>query len=184
MKTKHIFILFVVVALVQIGIPAQMIWNRESILDSGKAFKFKTQPVDPSDPFKGKYIYLNYEMNSFPTGQETWKRGEDIYVSISEDGQGFAKAIAVSKETPEYQDYVKATVDWSVNNTKEVRFSLPFTEFYMDENKAYKAEVAHRNAQRDSLPNNTYALVYVKKGEAVLANVFINDIPIAEFVEQ
>ena len=63
-------------------------------------------------------------------------------------------------------------------------FSFPFNEFYMNEAKAYDAELAHAQAQRDSLPNNTYALVYLLKGKAVLDNVFINDIPIADYVEK
>ncbi|MFT6841766.1 MAG: hypothetical protein ACJASR_000528, partial [Psychroserpens sp.] len=50
--------------------------------------------------------------------------------------------------------------------------------------KAYNAELAHRDAQRDSLSDNTFALVYIKNGDAVLDNVFINEIPIATFVEE
>jgi len=53
----------------------------------------------------------------------------------------------------------------------------------MEESKAKPAEDAFRKAQRDSLPNNTYALVYVKDGKAVLDNVFINDVPIAKYVD-
>lgn len=52
----------------------------------------------------------------------------------------------------------------------------------MNETKAYDAELAH--AQQDSLPNNTYALVYVLNGMGVLDNVFINDVPIADYVEK
>ncbi|WP_425077363.1 GDYXXLXY domain-containing protein [Psychroserpens sp. S379A] len=184
MKTKYLVALFIIVAIVQLTVPAQMIWQRESILKTGKAFKFKTQPVDPSDPFKGKYIYLNYELNSFISNEETWKRGQDIFVSITKDSLGFAKATAIAKQAPQHQTYVKAKVDWSVKKNERVNFTLPFNEFYMEESKAYNAEVAHRNAQQDSLPNNTYALVYVKEGEAVLDNVFINETPIAVFVEQ
>jgi len=184
MKRKYIFILFIILAIVQLCIPAQMINHRESILKEGKSFKFKTEPVDPSDPFKGKYIYLNYELSSFKVDSMGWKPYQDIYISIINDSLGFAKVSAVQKEAPTKGDFVAAKVDWYNINTKEVRFTFPFNEFYMEESKAYDAEVAHREAQNDSLPDNTYALVYVKDGEAVLNNVFINDIPIADFVEQ
>ena len=56
MKTIHTFIIFIVVAIAQLFIPTQMILNQETILKTGKPYRFKTQPVDPSDPFKGKYI--------------------------------------------------------------------------------------------------------------------------------
>ncbi|OEJ99084.1 hypothetical protein A8C32_07870 [Flavivirga aquatica] len=54
----------------------------------------------------------------------------------------------------------------------------------MEESKAYDAEVAVRKAQQDSLPNNTYALVYVKNGEAVLEDVIINEISIKDYVKK
>ncbi|WP_431137304.1 GDYXXLXY domain-containing protein [Psychroserpens mesophilus] len=184
MKTTYIFILFIILAIAQISIPAQMIYHRETILKEGKAFKFKTEPIDPADPFKGKYIHLNYELNSFKTDSIIWKPEQDMYISISNDSLGFAKANTVHKQIPKQGDFVLAKVNWYNSNTKEVRFTFPFNEFYMEENKAYDAEIAHRDAQRDSLPNNTYAVVYIKEGQAVLNNVFINDIPIAEYVEQ
>nr|WP_321235973.1 GDYXXLXY domain-containing protein [uncultured Psychroserpens sp.] len=184
MKTIHIFILFIIVAVAQIAVPAQMIFNRESILNSGMAYKFKTEPVDPTDPFKGKYIILNYELDHIKMTNNNWQRNQEIYVSITNDSLGFAKATSVSIEQPELGSFVSAKVEWYSERDSILRFTLPFNEFYMDEYKAYDAEVAHRDAQRDSLPNNTYALVYVKEGEAVLDNVFINDIPIAKFVEQ
>lgn len=53
----------------------------------------------------------------------------------------------------------------------------------MDETKAYDAEVAVRNRQQDSLPNNTYAIVYVKNGDAVLNDVIIDAISIKDYVE-
>ena len=54
----------------------------------------------------------------------------------------------------------------------------------MEETKAYDAEVAVRNNQRDSIQNNTYALVYIKNGEAVLNDVIINDMSIKDYVEK
>ncbi|WP_299274036.1 GDYXXLXY domain-containing protein [uncultured Psychroserpens sp.] len=183
MKTKYIFIMFIVLAIVQISIPAQMIFKRESVLKTGTAYKFKTQPIDPSDPFKGKYIFLNYDLDSAMANDENWQRHQDVYVSIANDSLGFVKAVSVHAYTPESGDFVKAKVRWFSDSNSVLEFSLPFNEFYMEESKAYDAEVAHRNAQRDSIPNNTYALVYVKNGEAVLDNVFINDIPIAKVVE-
>ena len=62
MKTIYIFIIFIVVGLVQLFVPANMILNEETILKSGTVYKFKTRPVDPNDPFKGKYINLNYQI--------------------------------------------------------------------------------------------------------------------------
>jgi len=53
----------------------------------------------------------------------------------------------------------------------------------MNENKAYDAEISVRNAQVDTT-RICYGLVYVKEGTAVLDNVFIDEKPIKEFVEE
>lgn len=183
MKAIQLFYLYLVVVLAQLYIPAKMILDREDILKTGKAFKFKTQPVDPSDPFKGKYIYLNLEASIVPSNDSTWTRQELVYVVISEDDAGFVVAKHVSRKQPEIGIFVKAKVEWYDSVKKMLIFSYPFNEFYMNEAKAYDAEIAHLNAQTDSTTNTTYALVYVKNGDAVLSNVFINEIPIADYIE-
>ena len=74
MKTKYIFILFVIVALIQLFVPAQVILQQESVLETGNVYRFKTQPVDPNDPFRGKYITLNYAISSVKTQDTLWKK--------------------------------------------------------------------------------------------------------------
>lgn len=184
MKTLHIFIIFIIVALVQLFIPAKMILIQEDVLTTGTAYKFKTQPVDPSDPFRGKYITLNYDINSAKTDDSLWYRKDNVYVYLNKDNLGFAELYKVSKEPLDIKnDYVIAEVNRFNKNTQKVNFNLPFNRFYMEESKAKPAEDAYRKAQRDSVPNNIYGLVYIKDGEAVLNDVIINDVSIAKYVE-
>lgn len=184
MKSIYLFSIFIVVAIAQLYIPTSMILQQENVIDSGVAYKFRTRPLDPSDPFKGKYIRLNYDITSVPTTDSTWTGYDDIYVALDTDCLGFAKVKTISREVPVKSDYIKTKVDWYNYYDREVQFSLPFNEFYMNESKAYDAEIAHAEAQTDSLANTTYALVYVLNGNAVLDNVFINDIPIAHYVDK
>lgn len=161
-----------------------MIFDQEHVITTGKAYKFKTRPIDPSDPFKGKYIHLNYDINSVPTNDSTWFNYEPIFISLTTDSLGYAMVKKVARQKPDNSNYIKAEVNWYNAYKKEVNFSIPFDEFYMNENKAYDAELAYMEAQRDTLPNNTYALVYVLNGVGVMDNVFIDDIPIAKYVEK
>ncbi|MBD3630845.1 GDYXXLXY domain-containing protein [Cyclobacterium sp.] len=55
---KIVLPVFVLIALLQLYLPAKMILDREDILHKGKEYKFKTQPIDPNDPFRGKFIAL------------------------------------------------------------------------------------------------------------------------------
>ncbi|MEP5339824.1 MAG: GDYXXLXY domain-containing protein [Algibacter sp.] len=183
MKTIHIFILFIVVAVAQLFVPTQMIFNQEAIINTGEAYKFKTQPVDPNDPFRGKYINLNFEQSSFVTTDSLWKRQDKVYVYIETDSLGFAKVNQVSRlPLNTTENFIVSKVSWYNKRDKKLNFNLPFNRYYMEETKAYDAEVAVRNNQRDSLPNNTYALVYIKNGEAVLNDVIINETSIKDYV--
>ena len=191
MKTLHIFSISIIVALAQLFIPAKMILGQEDILDTGTVYKFKTEPVDPNDPFRGKYITLRYEIESARTHDDSWERNDDAFLYLEIDSLGFAKVDTISKQKlPRKNDYINLKINrfdnqnWTRNFAYQVHFNLPFNRFYMEETKAKPAEDVYRKAQRDSLPNNIYGLVYVKEGEAVLKDVIINDMSIAKYVEE
>ena len=175
---------FILVALAQLYVPAKMILDRENILTSGIDFKFKTAPIDPNDPFRGKYISLQYENNVIEIQNEgDWLSGEDIYVILANDSNGFAKIESVSKTKPSDEvSFVKAKVSYvSDNGSQQLTVYYPFDRFYMEESKAYEAEKVYR----ESLPDSTqvaYALVKIKDGEAVLKDVLINDVSIKDIV--
>lgn len=174
--------LMILLFVVQLSIPAKMIYNQEDTIANGTAYKFKTQPIDPTDPFRGKYIVLNYEMDSFETDDDSWVDYKgNVFVYLKTNSDGFAEVKAVSKTKLDISDdYVIAESRY--NYGTEVNFDLPFNRFYMNENKAYDAEISVRKAQNDSA-KVCYGLVMVKNGSAVLENVFINEQPIKEFVE-
>ncbi len=182
-SSKIIFILFLVVVLVQISAPTKMIYDQEKTIKIGKSYKFLTQPLDPNDPFRGKFIRLNYEINRFKTKDSIWSRNEEIYVYLK-DSLGFAKLKTISKnKLPIKNDYVKANVDWYRNHDNTLVFNLPFNRFYMKEYKAKPAEDLVRKNRRDTVNiNTTYALVYIDEGNFVLDNVFINDTEIKDLV--
>lgn len=186
MNSKKIMLpAFILIALVQLSVPAKMIWDKEDVLASGKEFKFKTAPIDPNDPFRGKYITLSYDENTveIPKGHD-WVRGEDIFVSLAEDNNGFAKIKSISKEkTNSNEAFVKAEVGFITSyETSELNIDYPFDRFYMEESKAYDAELTYTESQLDST-SVTYALVSIKNGDAVLKDVLIDGIPIRELVK-
>jgi uncharacterized membrane-anchored protein len=182
---KIIWIAFLLLVLLQLWAPASMIYNRESVLKNGASYKFRTAPVDPGDPFRGKYIVLSFEEDSFvDTATIKWEVGEDVYVQLRTDTGGYARIRSLHKKKPAAQNYIKAKVAFvGFDNVKEVFINWPFDRFYMEESKAFTAEQEYIKSTRDS-SKVTYALVKVKKGEAVLENVFINNQPIANFINK
>lgn len=185
-KTIYRFILFSLLVVIQLLFLGNTIFNQEDTLKSGTAYKFKTRPIDPNDPFKGKYIILNYEIETYKTNDSLWEYNEPVYVYLSNDTSGFAIIDTVSRHIlpKKSNDYVLSENHYYSKYSKTLRLNFPFDEYYMKETKAYNAEVAVRNRQRDSLPNNTYALVYIKNGNAVLDDVIIDTMSIKDYVEK
>jgi uncharacterized membrane-anchored protein len=172
---------FIVMILAQWFVPGQMIYEQEQVLSEGTPYKFRTVPLDPNDPFRGKFIMLNYEMNKVKKPSEEVDYDEDVYVYIETDKNGFAMATHASQKAIDTdQDYVIVEPNGVYKDS--LNFSLPFNIHYMDEGKAYNAEVAVREAARDSLLVNCYGLVYVKGGRAVLSDIFVNEVPIKDYV--
>ena len=184
-NNKLTWLCFGLLVLLQLWAPASMIVQRERVLKHGRLFKFRTAPVDPNDPFRGKYIMLRFdEASFFYPGTKTWQRGETVFIKLSNDNDGFAKVAAVSELKPTSDDdFVIAKVDYvSYDSTKKVFIEWPFDRFYLEESKALPAEKVYTSSTADST-KVTYAVVKVKGGLAVLEDVFINEKPIASYIK-
>jgi len=175
--------LFVVMCIAQWFVPGQMIYDSETVIVEGTSYKFKTQPIDPSDPFRGKYITLNFDANSIIIPDSAaWEGGEDIFVTFTTDSAGFAKPSGIYRAEPGADAYLKTTVNYfNTYGNFEVFFNIPFDRFYLEESKASQAEQLYWQAQVDSA-QVAYGLVTIGKGQAVLTDVMINDRSIVEII--
>lgn len=183
MNKKLTLIGLALIALVQWFVPGKMIWDQEQILLHGTEFKFRTAPIDPNDPFRGKFIVLRYQDVTIQVDNpEYWEEHETIYVSIDNDEDGYAIIQSISKTRPDTQEYFEATVRYA-NQDGEVFINFPFDRYYMEESKAKEAENIHREARNDDLVDS-YAVVNVREGKAALKDVRIEGVPIRELVER
>jgi len=170
---KTVLFGFIAMVLLQLFVPAQMIWNRENVLKKGVDYKFRAAPVDPNDPFRGKYVILNFAANEVkvPIGS-VWDYKEDVFVSLTTDTLGYAKIKAISKTPFETGDYIKVTVQNTYSGNGKITIRYPFDRFYLDEFKAKATEKEYREALRKKNAD-VYAVVAVKDGEAVLKDLVI-----------
>lgn len=180
MKTKHILIAFAATALAQLIIPAQMVFENEMAYTSGTEYKFKTEPVDPNDPFRGKYINLNFEADEIAMPEGEWGYGDKGYVVLGKDRQGFAKIDKLLRDEPSEGNYIPVEANYNYNG--KVRITYPFSRFYMEESKAYDAETAYREYSRDTTKLPAYAVVSVRGNVAVVKDVIINGQRIQDYV--
>jgi uncharacterized membrane-anchored protein len=184
---KHlILILFGLMCIAQWFVPARMIYESETVVSEGVEFKFKTEPIDPSDPFRGKYITLQFEadVKKF-TDSTDFMATEEIFVTFETDSAGFAVPDEIFRTPPESGHYLRTTIDYVINyrNDHRVKFDLPFDRFYLEESKAFRAEQLYREAQRDT-SQVAYALVSIGQGQAVIKDVLINGKPIVSLIKE
>lgn len=182
-KGKAIWILFALMVIAQLAIPALMIKGQEDVLQNGKEFKFNTEPVDPYDLMRGKYVTLRFSENRARATTEIQK-GDLVYITIGKDDQGYAFLKDVLKELPlSEEDYLELTLNNYINRHNDsIDVHLPFDRFYMEESKAELAEDLYRESIQ-SVQNESCAVVMIKDGQAVLKDILIDGVPIKEAVE-
>jgi len=187
MKNKNILItLFLFVALAQLFVPSQMIYNQEDILNTGKIVKFQCEPIDPNDPFRGKYITLRFKESAIKVKNlKEWNSNETIFAKIEIAEDGFAKIKSISRTEPtDNSIYLKLKINYiaEYDNENKIHLDFPFNRFYMNENKAKNAEIAYAESTIDTT-KIAYALVATKNGEAVIKDVLIDNISIKELAK-
>lgn len=187
MKTiPTLFIAFAAMVLLQLGLPLRTVIQHEWTLRYGETFKFETRPVDPNDPFRGKYVALDFTSLESALSQEQLKalspepyHGQQVYLIIEKEESGYARAVDITlAPPPDERTYFAATVDQFYTNrqgTVTLRLQYPFDRFYLEESKAPRAELRYRDANlRGNDSTEVYAQVKIRKGIAVLADVLIN----------
>ncbi len=179
MKTISITVLSIAV-IAQLAVLGSMIHSHEQVLREGEAFRFKTRPIDPADPFQGRYVALGFDNGTVPAGQgqiSGLRHREPIFATIETGEDGFARFSGWSRERPQSGAYLKTrflgeSLRWNEASKRSeslgIRIDIPFDRFYMDEAKAPRAEAAVRDATRST---NCWATVRILNGRAVVEDV-------------
>lgn len=183
MTRRHVvFVLFVVVALVQMGVVGAAIGRREAVLRHGRAYKFRTEPVDPFDAIRGRYVAIRLETGPAKyDGRGELAQGQHVYAIIETDPEGWARLPRVTLRPPASGDYLRAAVSDVAQG--QVHLILPIDRYYMEEEAAPKAERAYfehtRRQERDA-----YVTVRVWRGWAVLEELYVGGKPIRQFLAE
>lgn len=176
--------LFAMMTAAILAVPASQIVRYERVLRNGRAFTFRTQPVDPYDAFRGRYVQLSFDgmTASLPAGM-AFRREADVYARLGEV-DGFAVIASISDTPPaNTPDYVKVEMGWYADHptNRHVHVNMPFTQFFMNEKLAPAAEAAYRQLNRRG-STNVWAVVKVLNGRGVIENLFFDGIPAADYL--
>lgn len=181
MRTKTILpVLFILLALFQLYIPANMVFNQERVFMYGSAYKMQLAPIDPNDPFRGKYILLSFKENiaTIPANDQ-FKEGGDAYVVMKPGKNDFLK---IDNVVPAFIQVkapmvcIKASIrsiTKKPGGQNEVFLDYPFTRFYVEESKASDVEERYLKAAADT-NSLSYGLVFVYNERVVVKDIIIN----------
>src|SRR5881409_3754122 len=127
MKMLRILI-FGVVALAQLAVPATMVWQRDQTLKQGRVWKFRTAPVDPVDVIRGRYIALRFAAEEFAATAKFEAGDNSVYAVLKEGTDGFAQIDHLTTDVLRTDAAVPVESVWWYGGKQRVRF--PFNKFW------------------------------------------------------
>ncbi len=173
-------ILFALVGLLQILLPGRSIWVRQQTLSHGRLWKFRAEPVDPVDAVRGRYVTLAFDAEKVPQS-EALPPSADVYALLKEGTDGFAVVDRLSRTSVSGDNVIKVTTNGFYDGVERVEF--PFKRFWLAEKIAPRAEEAYQtNSRKDK--RNAYATVRIRAGDAAVEQLYVGDLPLAEFIQQ
>jgi hypothetical protein len=148
-------------------------------------------PVDPADPFRGRYVSLSYavERQAHPLrGTPNYK--DPVYAVLkAHKGRG-AEVLYVATEEPKSGLFLKVHPSYA-DADERIHIDIAFDRYYMEESLAPAAETAYReaagtqafdaagNAVREGGGRKpSYARMRISGGRGVLEGVLLAGVPI------
>lgn len=165
--------------------PFSIGYQRSTTLRDGVAYRFRVMPIDPADPFLGRYVVLNLEQARRPRPPPSvnqWQTGDRAYLPVTTGTDGYAQLGALLPTPPSSGDWIEASLQYV--GESEVTLALPFDRYYLNEQLAPAAERAYREAtarRSDTTEPQTpqsYVLVRVRKGLGVIEDLYLDGKPI------
>jgi len=172
-------LLFLIFSLAVITVPLVIIYQSENILENGHRHKIKLRGYDPFDPFRGKYLRLNYD--NMISGDETIREGEKAYITLKKDSDGFSEFDYAFHDEPSHTDYFEAEVLYAGGGMIEFKMDN-ITKYFINENKAKKAEYVIMDFTQNK-PNDIYVAIRVYDGHCRLEDIFVEEKPLLEYID-
>ena len=175
-------VLFIVVAAIQLTVAAGAIIRSEVALRTGETFRFKLQPVDPVDAFRGRYVALRFVEDHAPLPDGlTQLNQRKVYVPLVDDGDGFATFGPVALEPPADGAYLRlrSGVEYVDDDGRPVvSLAVPFRRYYMTEKLAKEVDRSlWRRGQRPA-----WVTVKVHAGTGVIDDLFVDGVPVRDWL--
>lgn len=175
-------LLWLVLGCLMLAIPLSMAARKEYVLRHGQTLRFRLAPVDPYDPYRGRFMALNFEVEdkdyTLPAElKEDGAENRKVYVRLSVDDEGYARIDDILAYQPDCDLWLVVELrgrgkffGWGAN-----RVVMPFKRYYLNEDSAKAVEDEARDllvqARRDKKPCPVHAVVRLKDGEGIITEL-------------
>jgi len=130
----------------------------------GQEILLKTQAVDPTDLFRGDYVYLKFEIASIPKSQVSLPIDQrNVYVSLKQEGKYYV-VDEVNADKPKQGIYLKGKIQdpYTGNGEYEIDYSL---------DKYFVEQGSGQELQEESARGTLVGKVRVLDGYGVLTEI-------------
>ena len=177
------------VCLVQLAVPVSLIAKHEQTRTSGTPYRFQTAPVDPNDPYRGRYVALRYAVEREPVpfadqGFIYMAHNRRVYAELGVGSDGFARLTKVHEQRPRGVDYIDVFTRHLAERKEgeqglpgAIYVQLPFDRYYLPEDVAPQVEREYFEASRKAQAN-TWAEVRVRDGHGALVALVLDGKPV------
>jgi uncharacterized membrane-anchored protein len=192
MKLRAGSIALIALFMVQAGVALSMVVRYERTLRNGTPFRVKVEPVDPEDPFQGRYVRLTTRLPApaaigMSGGGPIYTDGP-LYAVLETGADGFARVVSLSYSPPDTGDYVEVRPSaWWPAPAEPARdtppepaqppianpvfVSLYCDRYYVTEAEAPAIEARYREAMRAPGGSKAWIGIRVRDGMAVIESL-------------
>ena len=129
---------FVLACLAQLAFASSAMWRGETTLRGGTLYHFRSDPVDPVDPFRGRYVALAFARTRVPRAEGAdLDVGATAYVELAVDDEGMARLERAQAAAPA-ADHLALPV--LATDATAVFVQLPFERYYAEEERALEID--------------------------------------------
>ncbi len=178
---KKIGLIFIIMFIFQLAVPLSMVIKREIILQKGEIVKFQIEPVDPFDPFRGKYLNIRVIGSRVYTDIDNYSADQKVFAILDIDSDGFASFTGVSLSPLKNDLSIECKIDSFGGDF--ILLELPFNRYYINEKYSKLGEELYLKYSRGDR-DDAYITVRIKEGKAVLEDMFLNGMEINKFIEK
>lgn len=182
--------LILALGLVQLAAAGWGVLGHERILERGEAWRFRIEPRDPADPFRGRYLALRFVENEVPISPGLDVDGTSwFYLPLGVGEGGFGELGPAAAEPPADGPFLRVSHRrvWELagDDGGKLRIHLPFDRLYLEESRARRTDSLFRHwRQTEGLePPVVWAVVRVLDGRSALEDVMVDGRPIREVVD-